>query len=225
MFQTPPSYGFGRYGFGFFGPRIAFPATGALWGRATPFFYHFSVHLSSVLGRTELCHEVWTPGPQKPQIINNENPTLGTARMFSHKYSGSEKGVFSEKGSFQKSPFLGPAFGRMDFSRILFLSRRIFSRIFSPDFFSSFLWEKVPRKILQENPRENPSKFIQQKSSNIFLQIAQGNHFLEILENLEILELLENSQTVENKGESDHFLENLEILEILEIPPVKRPLS
>ena len=40
------------------------------------------------------------------------------------------------------------------------------------------------------------------------------------------LEILENPQTVENKGESDHFLEileNLEILEILEIPPVKRP--
>ena len=72
-FETPPSYGFGRYGFGFFGPRIAFRATGALWGRATPFLYHFSVHLSSVLGRTELCHEVWTPGPQKPQIISNEN--------------------------------------------------------------------------------------------------------------------------------------------------------
>ena len=74
--QTPPSYGFGRYGFGFFGPRIAFPATGALWGRATPFFYHFSVHLSSLLGQTELCHEVWTPGPQKPQIISNENHHL-----------------------------------------------------------------------------------------------------------------------------------------------------
>ena len=32
----------------------------------------------------------------------------------------------------------------------------------------------------------------------------------EILENLEILEILENSNTVENKGESDHFLEMLE---------------
>ena len=74
--QTPPSYGFGRYGFGFFGPRIAFRATGALWGRATPFFYHFSVHLSSILGRTELCPEVWAPGPQKPQIISNENHHL-----------------------------------------------------------------------------------------------------------------------------------------------------
>ena len=35
----------------------------------------------------------------------------------------------------------------------------------------------------------------------------------------------EISQTVENKGEPDHFLENLEILEILEIPPAQRPLS
>ena len=29
--------------------------------------------LSSVLGRTELCHEVQNPGPQKTQIICNEN--------------------------------------------------------------------------------------------------------------------------------------------------------
>ena len=74
--QTPPSYGYGRYGFGLFGPKIAFRATGALWGCATPFLHHFSVHLSSVLGRTELCHEVWTPGPPKPQIISNENHNL-----------------------------------------------------------------------------------------------------------------------------------------------------
>ena len=44
-------------------------------------------------------------------------------------------------------------------------------------------------------------------------------HFLE---NLEILEILENPQTLENKGESDHFSR---VLEILEIPPAKRPLS
>ena len=31
------------------------------------------------------------------------------------------------------------------------------------------------------------------------------------------LEILDNPQTVENKGESNHYLENLEILEILEI--------
>ena len=63
MSQTPPSYGFGRYGFGFFGRRIAFRATGAPWGRATPFFYHFSVRLSSVLGqrRTKSTRKRNTP--------------------------------------------------------------------------------------------------------------------------------------------------------------------
>ena len=43
-----------------------------------------------------------------------------------------------------------------------------------------------------------------------------------------MLEIRENTQTVEDKGELNHFLEsveNLEILEILGIPPVKRPLS
>ena len=58
------------------------------------------------------------------------------------------------------------------FRGFLFLSRRIFSRIFSPDFFSSFLWEKVPKTILQENPRENPPKFIQQKSPTHFCRGA-----------------------------------------------------
>ena len=58
------------------------------------------------------------------------------------------------------------------FRGFLFLSRRIFPRIFSPDFFSSFLWEKVPRKILQENPRQNPPKFIQQKSPTHFCRGA-----------------------------------------------------
>ena len=40
------------------------------------FFDHFSKHLSSVLGRTELCHDVRNPRPQKPQIIHNENQSL-----------------------------------------------------------------------------------------------------------------------------------------------------
>ena len=37
------------------------------------FFDQFPKHLSSVLGRTELCREVRNPAPQKPQIIRNEN--------------------------------------------------------------------------------------------------------------------------------------------------------
>ena len=58
------------------------------------------------------------------------------------------------------------------FRGFLFLGRRIFSRILSPDFFSSFLWEKVPRKILQENPWQNPPKFTQQKSPTHFYRGA-----------------------------------------------------
>ena len=47
----------------------------------------------------------------------------------------------------------------------------------------------------------------------------------EFRDSRHLSEILENSQTLENKGESDHFLEILENLDILEIPPVKRPLS
>ena len=83
---------------------------------------------------------------------------------------------------------LGPAFGRTDFSRIFIFEPPDFFADFLAGFFSSFLWEKVPRKILQENPRENPPKFIQQKSSNTFLQIAHGRiwckrHVHEVLGN------------------------------------------
>ena len=48
-------------------------------------------------------------------------------------------------------------------------------RIVSPH----FCGKKVPRKILQENPRENPPRFIQQKSSNTFLQIGRGNNSMQ----------------------------------------------
>ena len=75
-FQAPPSYGSGRYGFGFSGPRIPFHATGALGDASRLFLDHFCKHLPSVLGRTELCHEVRIPRPQKPQIIRNENHYL-----------------------------------------------------------------------------------------------------------------------------------------------------
>ena len=47
-------------------------------------------------------------------------------------------------------------------------------------FFSSFLWEKVPRKILLENIRQNPPIFIQQKSPTYFCRGAgpKDFHFL-----------------------------------------------
>ena len=69
---------------------------------------------------------------------------------------------------------LGPAFGRTDFSRIFIFEPPDFFADFLAGFFLLIFVGKVPRKILQENPRENPPKFIQQKSSNTFLQIAQG---------------------------------------------------
>ena len=68
--------------------------------------------------------------------------------------------------------FLGSVFGRTDFSRILFFGPPFFFTDFVAGFFSSFLWEKVPRKILQENPRQNPPKFIQQKSQTHFCRGA-----------------------------------------------------
>ena len=61
---------------GFRGPGFR-SARQVLCGDASRLFLrHFSKHLSSVSGRTELCHEVRNPGPQKPQIIRNENHHL-----------------------------------------------------------------------------------------------------------------------------------------------------
>ena len=58
------------------------------------------------------------------------------------------------------------------FRGFLFLGRRIFPRILSPDFLS-FLWGKVLRRILQENPRQKPPKsIIQQKSPTHFCRGA-----------------------------------------------------
>ena len=58
----------------------------------------------------------------------------------------------------------GPAQNRFFGGFFFFLSRRIFLRISLPECFSSFMWEKAPRKILQENLWQNPPKLMQQKS-------------------------------------------------------------
>ena len=57
---------------------------------------HFSKHPSSVLGRTELCHKVRNPGPQKPQIIRNENHHLA---LFAICYRKTDR-----KGHFCRTP-------------------------------------------------------------------------------------------------------------------------
>ena len=55
-----------------------------------------------------------------------------------------------------------------------------------PDFFADFIAgfflifvEKVPRKILQENPQQNPLKYIQQKSPTHFCRGAGPNSQLQ----------------------------------------------
>ena len=80
---------------GFRGPGFR-SARQVLCGDASrPFLDHFYKHLSSVLGRTELCHEVRNPGPQKPQIIRNENHHLALlekpSRLPLHPASGRTK--------------------------------------------------------------------------------------------------------------------------------------
>ena len=48
------------------------------------------------MGRTELCHEVWTPGPQKPQIICNENHHLALLDARGNHGVNSGFGIFQE---------------------------------------------------------------------------------------------------------------------------------
>ena len=79
-------------------------------------------------------------------------------------------GLSSLRSGFLRQSLLRPQTVRVGFWQNGFFADSIFgaagffSRILSPDFLSSCLWEKVPRKILQENPRQNPPNFIQQKS-------------------------------------------------------------
>ena len=81
--QAPPSYGSGRYGFVVFGAQESVLARQLLCGDASRLFLDYlSKHLSSVLGRTELCHDVWNLGPQKPHITCNENHHLALFEMY-----------------------------------------------------------------------------------------------------------------------------------------------
>ena len=72
---------------GFRGPGFR-SARQVLCGDASHLFLgHFPKHLSSVPGRTELCHEVRNPGPQKPQIIRNETTTWHCSNSVSNQIS------------------------------------------------------------------------------------------------------------------------------------------
>ena len=62
---------------GFAGPGLRLRGRGSVGTRHGLFSQSFpSKYLSSMLGRTELCQEVRNPGPQKPQIIHNEQHHL-----------------------------------------------------------------------------------------------------------------------------------------------------
>ena len=60
------------------------------------------------------------------------------------------------------------------FADFYFWAAGFFRGFYRRIFFLLIFVGKVPRKILQENPRENPPKFIQQKSSDTLLQIGWG---------------------------------------------------
>ena len=73
---------------------------------------------------------------------------------------------------------LGPAFGRTIFRKFYFWASGFFSQIFLAGFFFSFFFlgggGEVPRKFLQENRRQNPPIFLEQKSSETFLPIGRA---------------------------------------------------
>ena len=58
------------------------------------------------------------------------------------------------------------------FANFFFGAAGFFFADFAAGFFSSFLWGQVPRKILQENPWQNPPNFAQQKSTTYFCRGA-----------------------------------------------------
>ena len=133
--QAPPSYGSGRYRFGVWGPGLHSVRQVLCGGASRLFLDHFSKHLSSVLGRTELCHEIRNPGPQKPQNIRNENHHLA---------------------------LLG--FGRTDVSRIFIFEPLVFFADFLAGFSHRYYGKrcpekssrKIPGKILQKLYNKNP---------------------------------------------------------------------
>ena len=51
------------------------------------------------------------------------------------------------------------------------LSRGIFPQILSPDLFSSFLWQQVPREILQEHPRQILQDIYSKNYGHIYAEV------------------------------------------------------
>ena len=125
-------------------------------------------------------NEIFIPGPS----LAAEEQGLGLKCSIENEIFKPRMKISSDNENFVRG---GMVFSCVRARMNLFDPRALwdFSRIFifePPDFFADFVAGffllifvgKEPRKILQENPRENPPEFIQQKSSDTFLQIGRG---------------------------------------------------
>ena len=90
-------------------------------------------------------------------------------------FGGSEE--FPQNSLQISHKILGSVSGRTDFSRIYIFGPPDFFADFVDGFFLLIFVGKVHRKILQENPRQNPPKFIQQKSLTHFCRGAGPQNF------------------------------------------------
>ena len=95
---------------------------------------------------------------------------IGENVRFSFDDDGAEN--LHKRVSLELHRKLGSDFGRTDFSRIFIFGPPDFFVDFLAGFFLLIFVGKVPRKILQENPRENPPKFIQQNPPTPFCRLA-----------------------------------------------------
>ena len=106
----------------------------------------------------------WGPGISKIIAFFCQGSTAGEDCL--EEIFGTGKHL--PKPAFRKNPFLlGLVFGRSDFSRIFVFEPRIFRGFCRRIFSAYFCGAKVPRKVLQENPRQNPPEFIQQTTRHI----------------------------------------------------------
>ena len=114
-----------------------------------------------------------TENPRREgEVLPREGGGRGAGRVCAGIWGG---GAFFSR---PKCPprLVGSVFGRT-LCGFLFLGRRSFSLFFSPDFFLSFLWEKVPRKILQEIPPAKSFNIYTTKIPDTFLQRGQAKDF------------------------------------------------
>ena len=114
-------------------------------------------------------------------------PNMITTKANAKENLGDVFGPFHFESESEKKEKIPRFQGRFLAERIslgfLALGRRIFSRIWCRRIFLLISVGKVPRKILQENPRQNSRKFIQQTSPT-HISAARGP--IEAIHNREV---------------------------------------